>query len=423
MGDNKIIQIARKYKFVTYSSIISWLIIGFSCFVLRTEAIGIGIIWSIATIGSVINFLAVLTMYRLTIQRETKEIEKVLEDIAKGGFEHRVKIENKNEMRQLSVSVNDCAKSLDTFFKNNRSINEMAGESTRKMKETLDEFVTITEQVAMAIEEIAKGAEHQSIVSQETDGKIIELHEANAKIDKQNENVINSAVETQEVIYRNQEIIESLIEGVYGISNASEQSKKEVTQLQDEAKKIFDIVGASQEIASQTHLLALNASIEAARAGEHGKGFKVVAGEVKKLAEESQESSEMINEIVKKVLKSVAKVAERMDQSREKAQLEVKSAKDAKEALLVIVESMDKVLESVEKMNTYLNEQGKVIEDIQEQTKEGSTVAIETSSSSEQVAASTAQTLESIKKMNLEMGEYDKAFKEAKKELEKKYKR
>ena len=93
---------------------------------------------------------------------------------------------------------------------------------------------------------------------------------------------------------------------------------EEMEKLTEVSKEMESTMGIVTNIANQTNLLALNAAIEAARAGEAGKGFGVVAGEVRKLSEQTKESAVNVGVLLKiricarsKLLESLGKLKRR----------------------------------------------------------------------------------------------------------------
>ena len=77
-------------------------------------------------------------------------------------------------------------------------------------------------------------------------------------------------------------------------------------QIQASARQIGDIIGTIDGIAFQTNILAINAAVEAARAGEAGRGFSVVAGEVRSLAQRTAEASKQIRHIIEESNRRIA---------------------------------------------------------------------------------------------------------------------
>jgi methyl-accepting chemotaxis protein len=113
-----------------------------------------------------------------------------------------------------------------------------------------------------------------------------------------------------------------------------------VGALAQTSDRVGDFAEAIARIAAQTNLLALNAAIEAARAGEHGKGFAVVADEVRKLAEESQEAASAVTETIIAVRGQIRSVVDSMAAREQEVRDVGTIATDANAALNGILEGV-----------------------------------------------------------------------------------
>jgi methyl-accepting chemotaxis protein len=87
------------------------------------------------------------------------------------------------------------------------------------------------------------------------------------------------------------------LEGMSGLRDRVDEIAEQIVNLGEQTKQITTISDLVSDLAKQTNMLALKAAVEAARVGEQGKGFGVVAGEIRKLAEESKKSAEKINNL------------------------------------------------------------------------------------------------------------------------------
>jgi methyl-accepting chemotaxis protein len=86
--------------------------------------------------------------------------------------------------------------------------------------------------------------------------------------------------------------------GTVSLKDKIGQVQTQILRLSEHLSQIYNITNVVSDLASQTNMLALNASVEAARAGEHGKGFAVVATEIRKLADQSKQSADKINSLI-----------------------------------------------------------------------------------------------------------------------------
>lgn len=172
-----------------------------------------------------------------------------------------------------------------------RRISERLGTLARAVDGSASEILAGTSQQV-------SGFTQQAAAVQETVATVEELVQTADQSAQRARTVADRAQRSAEVAQDGIAAVDGSAQGMQAIREQVHTIAQSVVSLAERAQDISDIIDAVNEIAEQTHLLSLNAAIEAARAGEHGKGFGVVAGEVKALAEQSRRSTSRVREIL-----------------------------------------------------------------------------------------------------------------------------
>lgn len=343
-------------------------------------------------------FFAIILLY-LFSKRMTKPLILLANNakkLAQGDLSNAVKVRSRDEIGELAVSFEEMRNNLI------RLIQQMSRSSADVMLSTQNVLIStqtadsVARQIALTTGELAKGSEEQSKNIQDTAISISAILKSIDQISDNSTVSFESSISATNLVNEGVSIVKEQNNKMIETSNAVNQVSDVILALNKKAVEIGNIVDVIREISQQTNLLSLNASIEAARAGERGKGFAVVAGEVRKLAEASQQSTQQIQKIIEDI--------------QQTSQTAVQSAVLAKDAMLVqskAVENTSKIFDEIIQIVRIIETQ---IHDISESTKEVkkeskaisnnieniSAMSEETAAGTEEVTASTEEQSASV---------------------------
>lgn len=370
---------------------------------------------------AIVTTLVIRVCNNIVIRRTADRLGLELNVIKQGDYSRFVEAKNFGVLSGIASIINSVLSDIRTLIEGFFTLSLSIIQASRQVGATANEASLAMTEISKTVDEIAKGASDQAQDAQQG----VQLVE---KLSDQ----INFVYQSYSSVMEETNNIQSLnnvgLESVNILRSKSEENFEStekifsvVEKLTNTTKEIGTFVQSIEDIAEQTNMLALNAAIEAARAGEAGKGFAVVAEEVRKLADQSRQSTEEITNLMESISEESYMAIQAMEVMKKVSQEQNLAVDSTNKAFGDIANGIGSIVLKTKDVNDAVSRMQSDKDDVIAAIENISSVSQETAASSQEVAATTEHQLKEIDEMKTAAARLDELVQELDKKL-KKYK-
>lgn len=313
--------------------------------------------------SALIILLGVLITKRIV--NRLKDVVLFMEKLEQGDFSTKVKeasLQDKSEFGMVSNSVEKMRININNLIEQLANTSEQLVLSSEELTASAEQSADASNLVASAVTTMSHGAEEQLSLTNNTKEVVQNMSEKINIVSENTKSVSLLADNAKASANAGGDAVEKAINQMEIIEKKTNETATIISELEEKSIKIGQIVDTIESISEQTNLLALNAAIESARAGEAGKGFSVVAEEIRKLAEQSQQATKEITEIITDVQNKTNSAVSVMNEG-------AKEVDNGSKVVNIAGTSFAEILKMIKDISEQIHEVSQSVNDINNGTK------------------------------------------------------